>query len=86
MDCADSNIPGFMYNVMGYPLILNFENQPLQVAALTAPVWKTLVMGMVKRFGTGATIILWYMGNDAGEGLGKILLPMSEKVKQYRQG
>ena len=31
------------------------------------------IMGMVKRFGTGATTILYYMGNDAGEGKGKML-------------
>jgi predicted hydrocarbon binding protein len=76
LQCAETGIPGFIYNVNGFPLVFNFSNNYTPVAALTAPVWKTLIMGMIKRFGTGASIILWYMGNDAGEGKGKLLLPL----------
>jgi predicted hydrocarbon binding protein len=77
IECADTGVPGFIYNVNGFPLVFNFSNNYTQVAALTAPIWKTLIMGMIKRFGASASIILWYMGNDAGEGKGKVLLTLT---------
>jgi len=72
-ECADTGVQGYIYNINGFPLVLNFSNTYTQAAALTSSAWKTLIMGMVKRFGTGATTILYYMGNDAGEGKGKML-------------
>ncbi len=72
-ECADTGVPGFIYNVNGFPLVFNFSNSYTQAAALTSSAWKTLITGMVKRFGTGATTILYYMGNDAGEGKGKLI-------------
>ena len=72
--CIDTGIKGFIYNINGFPLIFNFSNNHSQAAALTASTWKTLIMGIVKRYGVGASVILWYMGNDAGEGKARIMM------------
>ncbi|MDI9644702.1 MAG: 4-vinyl reductase [Candidatus Verstraetearchaeota archaeon] len=73
LECADSGVPGLIFNVNGYPVILNLSGRPLQVAAMTTTGWKNLVMGMIRRYGADATLMLWNMGSDFGEAHGKIL-------------
>jgi predicted hydrocarbon binding protein len=87
VDCIDTGVPGFIYNVRGFPLIFNFSENYYPVAALSIQTWKTLFQGLIKRFGAGGMTLLWFMGNDAGEGKGLDLLKLkgslnnAEKIK-----
>lgn len=76
VECAETGVPGLIYNVNGYPVILNLSGRPLQVAAMTTSAWKNLIMGMIRRYGSGATAMLWDMGSDFGEAHGKLLMEM----------
>jgi predicted hydrocarbon binding protein len=79
-ECTDTGIPGFIYNMKGFPLIFNFSDAYLPMAALSTSAWKTLFEGLTKRFGSGGMVIMWFMGNDAGEGKAKVLLNLNGKL------
>ncbi|MEM3485739.1 MAG: hypothetical protein QXI12_08965, partial [Candidatus Methanomethyliaceae archaeon] len=76
IECIDTGVPGFIYNVKGFPLIFNFSENYSPVAALSVHTWKTLFQGLIKRFGAGGMTLLWFMGNDAGEGKGLDLVKL----------
>ncbi len=76
IDCVETGVPGFIYNIRGFPLILNFSGNFSSAAAMSAETWKMLFQGLMKRFGAGGLTLLWFMGNDAGEGEGLDLLKL----------
>jgi len=84
LECADSGVPGLIYNVNGYPVILNISGRPMQVAAMTTSGWKNLVMGMIRRYKGDAMLMLWNMGNDFGEAHGKTLLEIKGLSDRHR--
>ncbi|MBC7121156.1 MAG: hypothetical protein H5T33_06245 [Candidatus Methanosuratus sp.] len=83
-ECAESGVPGLIYNVNGYPVILNVSGHPMQVAAMTTSGWKNLVIGMIRRYKGDATLMLWNMGNDFGEAHGKFLLEIKNLSDKNR--
>jgi predicted hydrocarbon binding protein len=72
-ESADTGIPGFIYNIRGFPLVFNFSGDYIQSAALSADSWRTLLRGTIQRFGSNGLMILWHMGDDAGENEAKLL-------------
>lgn len=76
IECAETGVQGFIYNVKGFPLIFNFSDRLIPVAALSIETWRTLFQGLIKRFGAGGMTLLWFMGNDAGEGKGLDLIKL----------
>jgi predicted hydrocarbon binding protein len=86
-ECTNTGIPGFIYNMRGFPLIFNFNDSYLPMAAMSTTVWRSLFEGLMKRFGSGGSVILWFMGNDAGEGKARSLqnlkgnLSNAERIK-----
>lgn len=76
MECVETGIPGFIYNVKGFPLVFNFSDNFSLAAAMSIDTWKKLFQGLMKRFGAGGLTLLWFMGNDAGEGSGLSLLKL----------
>ncbi len=76
IECAETGVPGFIYNIRGFPLIFNFSDRLIPVATLSIETWRTLFQGLIKRFGAGGMTLLWFMGNDAGEGKGLDLIKL----------
>ncbi|MGQ9759917.1 MAG: V4R domain-containing protein [Candidatus Methanomethylicaceae archaeon] len=76
MECIETGVPGFIYNINGFPLIFNFSDNLLPAAAMAINTWKMLFQGLMKRFGADGLTLLWFMGNDAGEGNGIELLKL----------
>ncbi len=80
LECTDSGIPGFIYNMKGFPLIFNFNDAYLPMAAMSTSSWKNLFEGLTRRFGSGGSVIMWFMGNDAGEGKARRSLNLQGKL------
>jgi len=80
LEFVETNVSGFIYNVKGFPLVFNHANEPMPVTAVTHSTWKTFFSGMVKRFGSGGMVMLWFMGNDAGEAEGMEAKILSGKL------
>ncbi|MEM4214024.1 MAG: hypothetical protein QXZ28_02410, partial [Candidatus Methanomethylicaceae archaeon] len=85
IECIDTGVPGFIYNVKGFPLIFNFSENYSPVAALSVHTWKTLFQGLIKRFGAGGMTLLWFMGNDAGEGKGLDLVKLKGSLSNVER-
>lgn len=66
-ECVETGVPGFIYNVKGFPLVFNFSDDYIPMAALSINSWRNLLEGLVDRYGAGGLVIIWHMGNDAGE-------------------
>ncbi len=70
MECIESDVRGFMYNVKGFPVIIKFFGEEQRSGALTLPTWRNFFYSLIQTFSTGGFTILWFQGRGMGEWAG----------------
>jgi hypothetical protein len=77
----ETGVDGFIYNVKGFPLVFNFSDKYTPMAALGAESWMELLKGLMDRFGESGMVIIYEMGNGAGENKAEELKRLHSSLK-----